>query len=472
MAPALYGSSLPCNFVRDAISGANSLDVVVIGDSNTNYTANGAGNGGGGGGWYRNFARALQNKGAAVYGSQWTPAMQSAVSGGSVNINATREDSGTITTPFGFYQNVQPTTTTLLSGINAGAVTTAYTNALAPSSLLFPYGLSNSAGTYTATGWDYAYIAAATTSNTFGQIYTTSPGGGVPNPALPSWVAPGTAGVRHRTVYATNATSAGTIRPTIYNIDWTSGSAVYTLNAQGSVTTLNASGVTVQAADVSFTMPPTANYGLITGWNYVGNTSGPAAVLMESIYRQRIGISAHSLHTHPGGTSTQIATAINNSNTGRTFLENYFTQVVNRQKAGTSALGRVLVVVNFGLNGGGDTGATWTANATTVVNKIQAAWASAGLPSDALGFLCTVSHPVLSGGAIETNMIDARRAANAWAATQSNVVVADLSQIYSGAQLNTSGWYATAGYPGEAHLKQAGYLAYSEEIVARMAASV
>jgi hypothetical protein len=468
MAAALYGSKQTCGMVRDAIIGANSLDVVTIGDSNTTYTSGGAGNGGSGGGWLRGFARALQTYGASVYGSQWTPCMASCIPTSSVVLNKIVDDDGKTRNPFGFYQNIQKSgNANILDGASVGP--TGITAAITPAQNLFPYGLSEGS-TYTQQGWNYAWIAAATTSQTFQQSNATEPGGTQPTVdyPVPSWLGFNTAGLRQRTVYATTSTSGGSIKPTWYKV--TFPGAAYTQLGQGNISTYNASGVTIAASDVPFTMSGSDD-AQIWGWNYIGITTGPAAAWMESAYRQQIGISAHSLHGHPGGTSTQIATAIAGCNTGKTFLENYLTQVYNRQTAGSTATGRVLVLVNFGINGGGDTAATWTTNATSVVDTITAAWLNAGLPINQLGFLCMVTHALNTFGAsTENNLILARAAANAWAASKTNVVVADLSQIYSGAQMTANGYYMGTG-SNEAHLKQAGYLALSNEIVRRMAAS-
>ena len=451
LAPGIYGSTLASSFFKDAVNGADSLDVVTIGDSNAGYSYGGFG--GGGGGWTRGMLRGLNNAGASTYGSGMAPIMHT---GATTTTQIVKEDDGsTITTILGYAKNTEAANGNLLRGGASGPA--AITAIAVPATTLLPYGLTN---------FDYGWVAASTNYRSFGQLNFTYPGGLSPSPALPSWCAVGTA-LKYRMVYSRTATSGGTINPTIYKV--TDSGATYTSLATQSVSTYNAAGTDIQANDLSFTMPSASPAAaIIVGWAYIGYTYGPAGALLDSIYKVAKGISVHNLHYGSGQTSTTIATAISGCNASKTFLENYFKQIVDRQIA-AGGTGRVLVQINCGINdSGGPPASTITDAFSSMVTALQTAWAAAGYTSKNLGFLCSVSHPLTVN--TEGTLPLYRTAANAWANTLENVTVVDLSQIYTAAQMTAGGYYAGSG-SAEAHLTQSGYYAFGQQIVSKILAS-
>ncbi len=60
----VYGSSVAGTFVRDAVNGTDSVDFVVIGDSNAMFTSVG---------WSGGIIRALHNRGATMYATAIYP---------------------------------------------------------------------------------------------------------------------------------------------------------------------------------------------------------------------------------------------------------------------------------------------------------------------------------------------------------------------------------------------------------------
>ena len=180
------------------------------------------------------------------------------------------------------------------------------------------------------------------------------------------------------------------------------------------------------------------------------------------------------MHYGSGETSTTIATAISGCNASKTFLENYFKQIVDRQIA-AGGTGRVLVKINCGLNDSGSpASSTITTNLASMVSALKTAWAAAGYTSKNLGFLCSVSHPLNTdygdGGTREATLAAYRTAANTWASSVENVTVVDLSPVYTEAQMTSNGYYAGAA-SAEAHLTQAGYYAFGQQIVSKILAS-
>lgn len=454
MANGLYGSPLAASFVADAVSGSNSLDIITIGDSNAGYSYGGFG--GGGGGWTRGLLRGLNAAGAPTYGSGMMPIMSGGIT---ITTGLAKEDDGTTITPLtGFFSNVTAPSGTLLRGSASGP---AAVKAFAvPGSSFLPYGTSN---------FDFAYVLTTTTNQTFSQLNATYPAGAVPSPTLPTWMQPGTA-LRYRVTHARIPTSGGSIVPTVYKVTQPGGSYVSVANTTRST---YSNTTDVDNAEVSFTYPndsPVSS--LIFGWNYIGTATGPACAMYDSLYKVAKGVAVTNMHYGSGQTTSTIAGVISGANTGgKTFLENYLKQIVLRQiDAGGN--GRVLIWLNGGINGGGDDGATWTANMDTMISTLQAAWMANGYAINNLAFACSVTHPLDTdyGGSTEANLAGARTVANAWASTKTNTTVIDLSRIYTAAQMTAAGYYAGTT-TNEAHLSQAGYYAFGQQIVNRLAAS-
>ena len=451
MPPGFYGAATAGRFVSDAIAGADSVDIITIGDSNAGYSQGGFG--GGGGGWTRGLLRGLNAAGAPTYGSPMMPIMTNSVT---TTAGVVREDNGTtVTTIAGYFTNVTAPSGDLKLGTLHGP--TSLTNLAVPASTFIPYGIS---------GFNYAWVAAGQSHQSFSQLNGTYPGGSAPSPALPTWNQPGT-NLIYRVTYGRTSTSGGSINPTIYKV--TSGT--YTALATTSASTYNASGTDIQNKDLAFTMPSTSPASaIIFGWAYIGFAYGPAGALFDSVYKASKGVAVHNIHYGSGQTSTTIANVFfQASGTDREFLETYFKQIVARQIA-AGGTGRVVVWYNAGINGGGDTGSTWTTNAGTIIAKLQAAWTNAGFAASNLAFVCSVTHPLDTdyGGSTESNLAASRTSANLWAGTYSNTTVVDLSQLYTAAQMTASGYYAGTT-TNEAHLSQAGYYAFGQSIINNLA---
>jgi hypothetical protein len=455
MAPGLYGSPLSALFVSDAISGANSLDIITIGDSNAGYSYGGFG--GCGGGWTRGLLRGLNAAGAQTYGSGMMPIM---TNGAAFTAGVVKEDDGsTVIAPFGFFSQPKAATGTLLRGGASGpAAVKAF--AVAGSAFL-PYGAY---GTF-----DFAYIAPTNTNAAFDQLNATYPASPTfASPTLPTWMQPGTS-LKYRVTHARTNTSGGSIVPTVYKVIPAGQSYVSVANATRS--TYNDT-TDVDNAEVSFTYPtdsPTA--GLIFGWNYIGTATGPACAMYDSVYKVTKGIAVTNMHYGSGQTTSTISGIVGGANTGgKTFLESYLQQIVLRQIAAGGS-GRVLIWINSGINGP-DSGSTWTSGMDTMISTLQAAWANNGYAANNLAFACSVTHPLDTdyGGSTEANLAGARTVANAWALTKTNTTVIDLSRIYTAAQMTAAGYYSGTT-TNEAHLSQAGYYAFGQQIINRLAAS-
>lgn len=466
MPPGLYGSSLPGTFLRDAINGNDSLDIVTIGDSNALFSYNGDGSGGG---WTRGWYRALNALGANTYSSPLMPIMLSGTTGSAQKF--TNDDGVTEASLTGWFSNINAPNGSLVRGSASGP--TNVTNSVVPATSFKPHGLSN---------WDYGFIANGNNNQTYGQVLGTFPGGSTPSPALQTWTQPGTA-MKYRAIYATQSSVTSTstrarFNPTAYRVD--NGS--YTLLATKAQNTYSATGTAITTTDLSFTMPNNTVNGeqaVIVGWNYIGIAYGPCSVMWDCVYRARKGIAVNNLHYGSGQSTSTISDIITGANgTDRTFVLEYFKQLRQRQiDAGGS--GRVVVWINYGINPstGPDAAAVWTAKTAAAISFLQTQWLGAGGNTGNIAFVVSVTHPLDTdyGGTTESVLAANRAAANVWAATQQNTTVIDLSQMYSAAQMTSNGYYAGPGSVGEnceAHLSQAGYYAFALKFCTLLAESV
>jgi hypothetical protein len=433
----VYGSSLASTFLRDAAGGADSVDVITIGDSNTGYSYLGAG--GGGGGWTRAWLRNMNAFGIQTYASPLMPLM--ANSGVTLTTQTVREESGSFTTLAGYFSNVLAPYTGVQRGSTAGPADV--TNMAVPATTFLPHAL---------TGFDYCYVASGASVQTFSQPNGTYPGGAEPSPALPTWNQPGTA-LRYRVTHVQSSTSGGSLNLTAYRV--TSGS--YFSLATASASTYNASGYVRTASDMAFTMPSTSPASaIIFGWNYIGFATGPAHVLYDCVYKVTKGCAVNQLHYGSGQSSATISGVITGSTaSSRTFLRTYFSEIVARQiVAGGS--GRVIIWINSGVNSAVG-GYSFVGYMDAMIATLTAEWSAAGFDSSKLAFVVSATHP-LDGysSASEALLAEDRQWLNSWAPANRNVTALDLQQCLSGPQLTAAGYYTGAGV-GEVHLTQDGY---------------
>jgi hypothetical protein len=434
--------------VRDAVAGRDSLDVVTIGDSNAGISYGGFG--GGGGGWTRGILRALNNAGAPTYGS---PLMPISSQGITTTTGVVKEDdTTTVSTIAGYFSNV--TAAADITNLTSGATTGPSDLSLnvIPNTSFLPYGLTN---------FNYAWVPATKTVQTFSQLNGTYPGGADPNPTLPSWCTWNTT-LRYHYVFARTATSGGSINPTIYSVI----GGNYAALATKSVSTYSSAGTAVLSDYVQFTMP--ASGAVIFGWAYIGIATGPAGVIYDSVYKPVKGVSVSNLHYGSGQTINTISAVISGANNGGGyFLDNYFKALVDRQVAAGGS-GRILVWINGGVNG--DTSAQWTAGMSSIVSAIQSAWVRAGYSLGNLAFVTSVSHALDTdyGGNTESTLQGIRADARQWVRTCPNTTLVDLPTFYTAAQATANGYFMAAGNAsplGEAHLSQTGYYEFSKKIV-------
>lgn len=450
------GSARSGSFIRDAISGSDSVAIVTIGDSNSIYAQ--ADPDGAGAytaasmGWTSGWARALHALGAQMYASPLMPTLAGAGTG----TTGTNMVAGTFT-QFPVYagsplSNKGALDTTdivyALSG-QSGAVPDALKPIIIPNSTLRPFGL---------VGWDAAYLPAASIGyRDFSQYLGHYGADGLVTSGANKTFIQASGSYKHRVFHITLTpnTPLGSMSLRVRNTT-TSGDLL-----TQSVTTHGADYSYVSSAG-SWTATVAGTENIRGGWGYLTTATPPAMPMMESWERPSTkGFSVQNLHGYAGATSTTIASDVDGiDSSGSAMLETYLWALVERQQA-CGGTGRVLVHMNFGINGGGDDFATWKAACESIMAQFRTSWAAAGYNPVNLAFLLEVTHDLYaySVGSTRLNLVATRAAALAWGASgHGDATVCDLSKVAPGATMEANSWYSASGSANEIHLGDSGYL--------------
>lgn len=418
--PGVYGSRRASVFLRDAIAGTNSIDVMVIGDSNAGvYPSATAANGQG---YTVGVAKALQSLNIPIYA---TPLLAAGKIGGGNGWAA-----GMLSPNTGTYigGNDYATPSTGMRQLDTAA-TAADADAVGLKTHL-GYNSSNLPHTFGIIEPVPSFVASTITyTSTFPNNISIS-GASMLNLGSNA----GGVACQYRVVHGTFVTSGGKYRLCV-------------LNAAGALQTGS-------SADI----PTSGGYGYSTGilpfnapksgatpiqymctWDGYGQSAtykptGPFAAIYQSVIRTSYkGYSVSNFCFESGATSAQISTKLSDS---LKMLESFLYELRTRQIA-ASGTGRVIVWGNWGINGP-DTPTSWGVNSSAIVATIRNLWTGLGYPETDLAFVFSVTHPVSgsSWGALYS-------AANGWATTNAalGVTVADISQFFTSTTLTANGLY-------------------------------
>lgn len=412
--PTVYGSGRPTEMIRDLVNGTDSLDIVVLGDSNT-----GSGGKGGNGfcGYHNGFAQALHILGAPVYATPVYPAMNagSALSGwrGSAQLYA----------PTGNLANGNTT--------GGGTSYSVWT----PGTSWVRYG---NYATPTTDGW--AYIA----SGTYGQQYN-----GVELDSTHP-LNDATLTLYYRVRYGTFTASGGSFQPRIRAYD---GSPVY---ATPSAQSTQGAAYDFKAADFQFTVQNPVEY-LHASWSGgAGSAVGPCAIHSQSIYCRRKGWAVTSHGYMAGADSATIDTVI--SGIGSTLLRTHLQELRERQIAAGGS-GRVLLVTHSGINGT-ETANAWTTCHKNIWNTYKSAWSALGYPAGDLAIVSFVGFPKdstdNSNSGTGGNLVAVRAAANTMASDQGDMTVVDVKKLLPFSALVYGTGWGTSYFQRYSNLPDAG----------------
>jgi len=472
LGPSIYGNLRPSRFVKDLASGADSLDIVIIGDSNTGSAQAGMW------GYHNGFSQAMFELGWSCYGLPIYPAMTSwspssyalggwnasaflysptgnlasgNVSGGSTSysvwtpgkvatVTISQASPGVVTyTAHGLTAGAPlffSTTGALPTGLTAGTTyyvasvlgVDTFTVASTPTgSAINTTGAGSGTHTIQTCPWirygsasatppakdDWAYIASGSYAQNFNavEMAVDHP---LNNTALTLW---------HRVRYGTFTASGGSFQARSRAYD---GGPVY---ASGSVQSTQGAAYSFGTYEYSFSVTAPTEYMHASWSGGAGGAVGPCAIHSHTIYCKRKGWSVTShgyLAGYDSASINQVASSI-----GSTLLQTHLQELRERQIA-AGGTGRVLLVTHSGINGN-ETASAWTSCHTSIWNTYKSAWAALGYPASDLAIVSFVGVPANatdnsnsgSGG----NLIAVRTAANLLPQANPDMTVIDVKKL-------------------------------------------
>ena len=437
--PAIYGNGRAATFIRDAVAGTDSVDIITFGDSNAG------------------------SNGLYGYTGGWMAAMSSfGVQQYATPIFSPADTTGNNSRAHGMFAPfVRSTWIGNNQTLNIGTLYTLSQQAGVDSDAAAMYALTGNYSTWkpNAFAYDANFVKASTTTFTSGANgpnITVS----AASPFAAGFGSGGTS-LQYRAVYGTFATTGGQFKLGVYK-------GVNTVVAQGSYVPTSG-GVGYNVATLPFTSPTSS--GVVDefkcAWDgfAVGASSyaaGPVAILWHDLIRLSTkGYAVTNLNYFGGYTTANLATSVNEQHR---LLDMALYEARNRQIAAGGS-GRVLWFHNSGLNGP-DTAESWIAGAESIRNEVYDSWIRLGFPAGDLAFIFSVSHQTITGDTGDSGWGAARpavsSAANAWASnftnTLYNVCVVDLAGIFTAQQLKAKGLYQQiSNNQYQAHLKEPFY---------------
>lgn len=470
--PSLYGSSRPARFVKDLASGADSLDIVVIGDSNTGSAQVGMW------GYQGGFSQAMFELGWLCYGLPIFPTM----SGLSASSAATGgwNCSAFLYAPTGnLASGNQSGGATAYEAWTPGSVATVTISQASPGVVTYPgHGLTAGAPFYLTTsgslptgltaGFTY-YVASVTGVDTFtlastpggSAITTTSAGSGTHTIQTCPWIRYGSATATppakddwayiasgsyaqnynavevstehplndtsltlwHRVRYGTFTASGGSFQARARAYD---GGPVY---ASGSVQSTQGAAYSFGTYEYSFSVTAPTEYMHASWSGGAGGAVGPCAIHSHTIYCKRKGWSVTSHGYQAGYDSATINQVV--SSIGSTLLQTHLQELRERQIAAGGS-GRVLLVTHSGINGNESANA-WTSCHTSIWSAYKAAWAALGYPASDLAIVSFVGVPSNSADTSNSgssgNLVAVRAAANLLPQSNPDMTVIDIKKL-------------------------------------------
>lgn len=425
----VYGSPRVGAFLKDAANNVDSVDILIAGDSNTNF---------GGWGWADGFNFALQNNTSAKeYASpilpttSWDSAFYYGVNvteGAFSKINA----SGTVVNPAG-----SPALGgTLVSGITSGpaALTAAMTRG---SGSLQP----------NTSPFDYGWVASGDWADPFASIYAYE------SSARLQWI---TDEIRYRVVHG-KGPSMGTLR-----LSSRLDQAPFTVNGTTSISCAQASyewvtsTLTIAAASGRAGQPH--NFNICANNVSSSYMTGPMAWALHSISRPVKGYAVTCINHHGGA---NMDTVVSNVAQAATIISQYLKEARARQIA-CGGTGRVIVCIQGGINAGVN---PWGTSAQSFFQTCATQWSALGFPVDDLAFLGFVSHQRDAVDGLATE----RASAIALAAAVPSYTIVNLptlvtyDETFYGNGSMTS-WFNNSSSDRN-HLSNLGYQAISSRII-------
>ena len=415
--PELWGSTAAGTMLKDLASGADSLDIVVIGDSNTGSAVAGFW------GYHNGISQYLHDQSYPIYGTSICHVMNDWV----VNTNTGGWNSSAFT---------KSTTGNLKNGNTSGGGTS-YA-AWTPAANFTRYGQQQDSWAYINGGehWDW-----------YPQVFITT--------AHPLHSSSGFSGtLYHRIRYGTFTSGGGYMRPSVRVF----GGATL---ATDSVTSAVGDAYSFSVREYGFT-PSGANQieaSFCAGNGTAGVSRGSLAIAVhsQSIYAKRKGWAVTSHGYFSGYTSESISGFITGlSGVSDTLLATHMTELRTRQLVAGGS-GRVLLWVHSGINGSSPTDesvAKWTTAHKAIWSEYKRVWSKLGYPSNDLAIVSFVGVQKNSGDTNNggTDLAPIRAAAKTMAAEQGDMTVVHMPSIITYAELSGTPNYYQNQTSADVHL--------------------
>jgi hypothetical protein len=411
--PVVYGSSRASQFIRDLAAGTDSLDILIMGDSNTGFAT------GGMWGYNAGFQNSLNLKGWTCYGTPIVPIMDDFTS--NYNIDAWNCGIGNKTA-----------NGNCLNGNASGGSTpfASWTPGTASGLTYVRYGSTNPSTLYNQS---WAYISSTSTGAYQDGAHGIALAAAHPltNNTLTLW---------HRVRYGTFGSGSGKFQPNVRGELETAPFTVTQIARSGVVNT-NAA-VSFAVTEHSFTPRNTETQRCSPFGDGNSQSVGPIAIHSHSVYCKRKGWSVHAHGYYGGYTSTDIASQ---TTAAGSILQTQLQEIRERQRQTTGATGRVLMVCHSGINGN-ETSNAWTSAHQSIWNTYKTAWTALGYPLSDLAIVSFVGVPAYaidsSASAIGSgNLVAVRAAANAMVISNPDMTVVDVKRLmpYEMATYGTGG---------------------------------
>ena len=447
----ITGSVRVAEMFRDAVDGSDSLDVLVVGDSNTLFASEA---GIASSGWADGLQYGLFTAGAPVYATPMFPC----------GLDSTSQSAGWRC----LWQNYTDGAYAGIgdNGIVLDGVTTAVLlsgNASGPSGITSLFKTSGAFGPASAQGgtavMDYGYYAATTPRywDYLASVYLTTD-----NP-----MGVGSA-FTYRVVHGVFATGGGHFHQTQTD-DGGATTTTQQVSCAGAADGIATAILTIPAS-VSRTQNMRCSWGGVFAANRNSGSAmvGKAAVLLQSVVKAVKGASVSAMCWYGGGTATQIGNGAVGIGTGT--WETWLREARARQVAAGGS-GRVVVWFHAGANA--DTGEpnSWGTAFNNTITTAKAAWSNLGYDPHDLGFVDMVSHVKDSTDTLST----IRSYVNTTYADSADALIVDLGQIAPYSKMSAMSWYDNvSGTGGSAtpgvHLWGGGYEDLGNLIIGRVIA--
>lgn len=499
LGPNLYGDTRANEFMRNLSTGAESLDIIIVGDSNTGSAVSGFW------GYHNGFSEALNARSYQMYGTSYAHTMTDWLV--DTNTGGWRGGYAYVKQPNGSLKNgnIDGGATAYAAWSPGKRATVTISNASPGVITYTAHGLTAGAPVFLATtgslptgltvGFTY-YVKTVLTADTFtvastptgSAINTSSAGSGTHTINTCPWIRYGSASATppakdgwahldagsaeywtwypqlyigtnhplfgnsltlyHRIRYGTFSSGSGYFRAAVRNFG---GSTIAT---HSKVDTNNGNANSFAMTEYSFTSGGSNQ--LEASWCAGGSTAGsrgavgPVAIHGHSLYAQRKGWAVHShgyLAGYDSSTIQQVITGIKQA-----ALKPHLQEIYERQVA-AGGKGHVLIVAHSGINGA-DTSATWAAAHQAIWDEYKTAWTALGYDINKLAMLSFVgvqrnSADTSNGGA---NLATIRARAREWAYDNAGVTVADMPSVITYAELIGPPYLYQSGSTGDVHL--------------------